>query len=86
MVRTSGFNQKVMERTATMCAKKKTGLSEVMRDAATGYATVVLSILCFLIVLIVVIAGVRIVVGSKQAATTNAQTAAVAVADETRTA
>ena len=86
MVRTSGFSQHDNGAIATMCAKKKTSVSETLRDAATGYATVVLSIVCFLIVLVVVIAGTRIIVGSKQAATTNAQTAAVAAAGETRTA
>lgn len=70
-----------------MSAKKKTSLAEVVRDAATGYTTVILGILCFLITLVMVIAGVRIVVGGKTTgAATNVQTAAVAIANEAGTA
>lgn len=70
-----------------MSAKKKTSLAEAVRDAATGYTTVVLGILCFLIALVVVIAGVRIVVGGKMTgAAANVQTAAVAITNEAGTA
>ena len=47
-----------------MSAKKQNSLTEMVRDAATGYATVVLSVVGFLLALVVVVAGVRIVAGS----------------------
>lgn len=87
MMRTNGFDQgKITEQAAAMSAKKKSSLTETVHDAATGYATVILSVICFLIVLMVVIAGVRILVGGKLATAANTQAAAVATSSVTRVA
>ena len=87
MMRTNGFNQsKITEQAATMSAKKKSSLADTVHDAATGYATVVLGVICFLIVLVVVIAGVRVLVGGKLATAANTQTAAIATNSVTRVA
>ncbi len=63
-----------------MSAKKQNSLAETVRNAATGYAVVVLGVICFLLALVVVIAGVRIVLGANLAAnsTTTAQTTIIA--------
>lgn len=62
-----------------MSAKKQNGWGDAVHDAATGYAVVVLGIVCFLLVLAVLMAGVRVVVGGGQttnvAATTTPATA-----------
>ena len=42
-----------------MSAKKQTNRWEAVRNAATGYAAVVLGIVCFLLVLAILLAGVR---------------------------
>lgn len=60
-----------------MSAKKQNSLAEVVRDAATGYAAVVLSVVCFLLVLVVVMAGVRIISGTNLTGPTVANQAAV---------
>lgn len=70
-----------------MSAKKQNSPIEAVRNAATGYATIVLSVVCFLLVLILVMAGVRIVVGAGLGSTANtAQTAAIATANANETA
>ena len=53
-----------------MSAKRQNDIAEAVRNAATGYAVVVLCVICFLLVLAIVISGVRIVVGSNLAANT----------------
>ena len=60
-----------------MNSKKQSSRIEAVRNAASGYAVVVLGIICFLLVLIVLMAGVRMVAGWGQAApsTTTATTA-----------
>ena len=59
-----------------MSAKKQNSFIESVRDAAIGYTTIVLSVVCFLLVLVVVVAGVRIVVGNNPTTnTTNTQNA-----------
>ena len=59
----------------TMSAKKQNNFVEALHNAATGYTVVVLSVVCFLLALVVVIAGVRVVIGTglmQTAATTQA--------------
>ena len=58
-----------------MSSKKQTDWAESARNAATGYAVVVLSIVCFILALVVVVAGVRIIVGPNAAANNMAATA-----------
>ena len=55
-----------------MSSKRQTDWVEMVHDAATGYAVVVLAVVCFLIVLAIVIAGVRIVAGTGAAANATA--------------
>ena len=50
-----------------MSAKKQNSLVEAVRDAAIGYTAVVLGVICFLLTLVVVIAGVRFIVGINSA-------------------
>lgn len=57
-----------------MSAKKQKDPVDSVRNAATGYAAVVLGVICFLLVLMVTVAAVRLVAGGSLAATTNAQT------------
>lgn len=59
-----------------MCAKKQSSLSETVRNAATGYAVVVLGIICFILALVLLMAGVRLITGWGQTAssTTTAAT------------
>ena len=58
-----------------MSVKKQENRLDAMRDAATGYAVVVLGIVCFVLVLAVVMTGVRIISGvTANAATTAAAT------------
>ena len=57
-----------------MSAKKKTSLTDSIRDAAIGYTVIVLGITCFLIVLAVLMAGVRVVVGTNTTANVTAAT------------
>ena len=60
-----------------MSAKKQSSLTEAVRNAATGYAVVVLGIICFLLALILLMAGVRLVAGwgyQATSSTTNATT------------
>ena len=49
---------------ARMNAKKDNIRIESVKDAATGYAAVVLGIICFIVALVVIIAIVRIIVGA----------------------
>lgn len=49
--------------------REKTDIREATKNAATGYAVVVLSIVCFLLVLVVAAALVRLVVGASAVAT-----------------
>lgn len=54
-----------------MSAKRQSSRSEAARDAVTGYTVIVLALLCFLVALMVVMAGVRVVIelGARSAAT-----------------
>lgn len=54
-----------------MNAKKQSNRLDAVRNAATGYAVVVLGVLCFLLVLVVLVAGTRIVfeLGARSSAT-----------------
>ena len=62
-----------------MSGKKQGSWIESVRDAATGYATVVLGIACFLLALVIVVAGVRVITSAGlPSATTAAQTDAAA--------
>ena len=56
-----------------MSAKKQDNQIESIRNAASGYAAVVLGIVCFVLVLAVVMAGVRVItsVTTTSATTTN---------------
>lgn len=47
-----------------MSGKKQNSQIESIQNAATGYTTVALGIVCFLLALAVVTAGVRLVVGA----------------------
>ena len=67
-----------------MCAKKQSSLSEAVRNATTGYAVVVLGIICFLLALILLMAGVRLVAGWGQTASTTT-TAATTTTTTTQT-
>ena len=58
-----------------MSAKKQENRIETVRNAATGYAVVVLGIICFVLALAVIMAGVRVVTG----VTTNTTTVATTV-------
>ena len=55
-----------------MSAKKQNNRLEAVRNAATGYTVIVLSVVCFLLVLAIVIAGVRVIAGSNSASPPNA--------------
>ena len=46
-----------------MSAKKQENQVESVRNAVTGYTVVVLGIICFVLALAVIMAGVRIVTG-----------------------
>ena len=60
-----------------MSAKKQENQLESIRDAATGYAVVVLAIICFVLVLAIIMAGVRVVVGMTANTTTAATTTVI---------
>lgn len=61
-----------------MSAKKQTNRVEAIKDAATGYAAVVLALVCFILALTVIIAGVRFVSGLSAASNTNTTAAGAA--------
>lgn len=63
-----------------MSAKKQSNRTEAVRDAVTGYTAVVLGIVCFLIALCAVMAGVRVVFQLSTAAPATT-TVATATAD-----
>lgn len=63
-----------------MGTKKQNERIEAVRDAATGYGAVVLGIVCFLLALTIVVAGVRVVVGAS-ASSNAAATATAAISD-----
>ena len=63
-----------------MSAKKQTNWSDAIRDAATGYAVVVLGVICFLLALAVVVAGVRMIVGTSAPASGTITTASANMA------
>ena len=65
---------------ARMNAKKQSNRLDAVRNAATGYAVVVLGILCFLLVLVVLMAGTRIVLELGRSSTANAPVKASAPA------
>ena len=46
-----------------MSAKKQSNGAEAVRNAATGYAVVVLAIACFMLAAALLMAGVRVIVG-----------------------
>lgn len=58
-----------------MSAKKDTNLVDSVRNATTGYATVVLGIVCFILVLATLAALTRFVVGIGFTGTSTAATA-----------
>ena len=60
-----------------MSAKKQENRFEIVRDAATGYAVIVLALLCFVLVLVAVMFGVRVVTGVTSSATTAATTTVI---------
>jgi len=61
-----------------MSAKKQQNPVDSVLNAAVGYTTILLGVVCFLIVLAITMAGVRIVMGaSLTASTTPNQTAAL---------
>ena len=62
-----------------MSAQKQTDRIDSIREAATGYAVVVLGVICFLLVLVVVMAGVRVVVGTNTPASGNVAAAPASV-------
>ena len=47
-----------------MSAKKQSDWTEAVNDAATGYAVVVLAVICFILTLVVIVAGIRTIVGA----------------------
>lgn len=60
-----------------MSAKKQESQVEAVRNAATGYAVVVLATVCFIIALAVIMAGVRVVASITASATPVATTTVV---------
>lgn len=70
---------------AHMSTKKQTSWTAAVHDAATGYSVVLLGIICYILVLVIIVAGVRIVIGNSSTTTnvtaTPTNTATSATAD-----
>ncbi len=65
--------------------RKKQALEETARNAITGYTAIILGLVCFIIVLMVVMAVVRFVVGLSLTASNNTTAAQNAAAAATAT-
>ena len=62
-----------------MGTKKKTSWAEAVNDAVTGYSVVVLSVICFLLALALIVAGIRMIAGPAPAAATATTSSAASV-------